>query len=402
MSQTVRFNIIKLWIIGALRAASTAFLAMLSVYFLRNGMSEVQISFHSSLSQVVNLGASLLFAGVAAGFRSSGKARGMMLCIQAVLTAAYAIFCVWNASDNVFFIVILLIAAVLAVVSAVATIFDYKLPCEVMDIEYYSVYAAYAGLFSGAVGMVIGMLLPLLYQKIDFSLATGISILLSALCLVLAAIVNKFLKLVHPGASDNMRIHFNPIDDFKILFSDSDFRALFFPNLIRGFGTGITALIAIIAIRSLQMPDGDVSLITAAANIGTILSSFLYVFFVKRIGIPKTGLVGALIWGVSCLCLLRGTAAFLILYCIAFVGKIIFDNALPDMIYQTVDAKIISPFHTWRLAITALGTAASTPIYAVLLDTVPTTLLFVFSSLCFILCALGYYIRYRKRLAKRI
>ena len=58
----------------------------------------------------------------------------------------------------------------------------------------------------------------------------------------------------------------------------------------------------------------------------------------------------------------------------------------------------MSPFHTWRLALTTLGTTLSTSIIGAVIDSVPPTLILIVGTLAYFVCALSYSMIYRKKL----
>ena len=402
MEKIEKRNIICLWAIGMLRAAATAFLSVLPAYFLRSGMNDMQISLYNTVAQLVSTSTSLLCAGVASGFRDSRKPLLMLLTIQSVFTGMYALFCAFRVPAGSFYMIMLFICGLLAIVSALTTIFDYKQPYEIMKIESYSVYVAYAGLFSGIIGAIVGVVLPMLFKKFDFYLITGCSIVSAALCLLISALLMYRLKLIGSAKADDAvpseKIAIHPLLDLKQLAQNKDFLFLVMPNFLRGIGAGIVSMIALIAIRSIGMTDSDTPLLTTAGNIGSMLSSFLYVYFVKRFGVPKTGLIGGCIFCVICLAPFGGSTLFLILYGAAYIGYIVLGNAIPNMVYECADQTIISQFHTWRLAIMAMGTAVGTPICGILLDKIPAALLLLLAAFAILLCMIGYYLCYYKRI----
>ena len=106
------------------------------------------------------------------------------------------VFCVFHVPAGSFFMMILLICVLLSIASAITTIFDYKQPYEIMEIESYSVYVAYAGLFNGVIGAAIGAVLPMLFKYFDFYFVTGCSIVSAAVCLFAAGLLMYRLKMM--------------------------------------------------------------------------------------------------------------------------------------------------------------------------------------------------------------
>ena len=234
------------------------------------------------------------------------------------------------------------------------------------------------------------------------AVAVSAGIVSAAVCLLVSGLLMYRLKMI--GGSKDVtsakteKITINPWLDLKLLIQNKDFVFLIIPNFLRGIGAGVVSMIALIAIRSVGMEDSDTPLLTTAGNIGSMLSSILYVYLVRRFGIPKTGLIGGCVFCLICLTPLGSTTSFLILYSAAYVGYIILSNAIPNMVYQAADQTIISRFHTWRLAITALGTAVGTPICGVLLVKVSPVVLLLIAAFVILLCTVGYYLCYYKRL----
>lgn len=402
MGQRDKYNLIKMWISGALRTISSSCLAILPVFLLRNGLTEIQISFYNSLAQTVNLVISLSFSGITAYYKDSRPALAVLLLLQGLLSGLYALFGFVSMDLEILYVCVLGIASLLAVVSALFTIFDYKLPCEIMAMESYSTHVAYSSLFCGIVGTGISFILPILYREYSFFNVASICIVISGVALILASFVMLWLKPIDDVSvsSIKQRVKFNPVKDILRLLKNYDFRFLFIPNILRGFGSGMLSIIALIALRGFSMEDGDVPLITAAANVGVFLSSFIYVFLVKRLGIPWTGLVGGILFGVICFSAFGNSVSFLVIYCVAQIGLHMVGNAIPNMIYCSIDSSIMSQFHTWRMILLALGSAIGTPVYAALLDKVPIIVLFIISSTATFLSVLGYYLLYHKKRVK--
>jgi len=405
MTTQTRSNMVKMWLYSALSSASTAFLSVLTAYYIFCGLTDLQISFQTSLSSIVVLAFSLFCSGISSGVNNSRKVLKFLGIFRGAVIVVYSIFCFWHIPASPFYVVMLCISVILGIEAALATIFTYKYPCEVLEMEQYSVYVGYSGLFNGLLGIIIGFTLPILFRYIDFMLLTCICILLAALCCAVGGIIVATMKPL-PAAEQaekepKQKISVNPIHDMRMLLKNRDFLAMLIPNFIRGFGSSVVSLIALIAVRDLSMAEGDIPLITSVASIGTLLSSFLYIFLTKHFGTPITGLIGSLLFGTICFSTMWGVPQFLVIYGIASIGNIILANAIPNMVYQTVDPSIISPFHTWRLALGSLGTAISTPIYGAFIGVVPGYILLLAGTLFTFLCAFGYYIYYRKRLGKQ-
>jgi len=68
------------------------------------------------------------------------------------------------------------------------------------------------------------------------------------------------------------------------------------------------------------------------------------------------------------------------------------------MIYRTAEPSVISSFHTWRLAVSNLGTIFATTLFGWIMDKVPAAVILILGFLGILGCAGGYYLCYRKRI----
>lgn len=399
MDKLVRSNLTKLWIDHIFRAMSGGFLSVTAAFFLFQGMTDLQIGFHASLTNTVGLIVSLSCSGMAAGFRDSRKAIGLMFGLRALFILGYALFCAVTVSSQVFYTMMLIVGTLVAIETALRSIFEYKLPCEVLDMKYYSLHLSGSGLLSGITGTVVGLVIPRMYQRFDFLTVTGVCLVLSALTAFLALLLNLSLKPLEQQSSlPHTKLTVNPLEDLNALWHNRDFRRMLIPNFIRGLGLGTVSLAALIAVRGTGMAEGDTPMIQSSVYVGTMVSSFLYAWLVKRLGVPRTALFGSLLFGVVCFATAGGPTWFLVLYAISYVGYNTVSNALPDMIYRTADPSVISPFHTWRLAVSNVGTVFATTLFGWVMDKVPAAVILILGFLGILGCAGGYYLCYRKRI----
>ena len=399
MDTFTRSNLVKSWLYSAFQTASASLLSILSVFFLFFGMTELQIGFHASITSILGLVVSLSCSGIPAGFSDSRKPIGVMLVIRAVLILGYTLFCIWTVPTNLFYIAMLCIGSVMAVEASLRCIFEYKIPYELYDISHYSTYIGYSSLFNGIVNTALGVLLPVFYSLYDFVAVTRCCLFAAIVFHVLALLVNLSRKPLKKQSEIDLtqnKLKVNPINDLNMLLHNKDFLSLIVPNILRGFGGGIIALIAVIVIKEFGVTEGEATIITSVTGIATLLSSVIYVYMARHLGTPLSCLIGGILFGTICISMTGSYIQFLVIYCIAYIGYNIVGSAIPNMVYQSVDQSIISPFHTWRMALTSLGSAAITPVYGYLINVLPGYQLAMISFLSLLLCTAGYYGYYRK------
>lgn len=399
--QNNKSNFIKLWLSDAAYAVASALStgSVLTAFFLRGGISEGQIGGYLSVIQLVNFAISMLLAGVSSRSKDTRRPLFRITAVSGAVTALHALFCLFGTDTPVFFPTVLLIGCVIAILTALRTIYSYKLPCEVMDLRYYSVYAGYQGLFIGAAGISVGFLLPLFYEHYSFMTVTGCAFALSGIFHLLSAtLVYRLVPCGTTDTPDETQLESRGGSVFAgvaALWKHKAFRALLLPNILRGFGAGLISMYSVFVISEGIFTEETVSLTTAALNIGTLLSCFIYVWAVRKIGIPMTGLLGCTVFVLLCFSVLGSPMVCLILYTAAYVGYNMVCCAIPDMIYRSVGSDIISLFQTWRLAMTQLGLTVSTALYSILIEQISVIWILVIGTAAFLLCGVGYYLYYK-------
>lgn len=400
----VQFNFLKLWLSDAAYAAASALStgSVLSAFLLYRGLAEGQIAAYLSVTQFVNLAVSLLFAGAASTVRDTRRPLLRLSAVSGGLIFMHVVFCLPSMRIGLTYALILILGCMQAAVTALRTIYIYKLPCEVMDLRHFSVYAGYQGLFIGAAGIGVGLLLPLFFARFSFMAVSGFAFAAAGMMIALSG---WCLWTLHPMEKDGCseQTPTEPrgglqtfFDDLRRLISNREFRDLLLPNILRGFGGALINMFAVLAFRDGILREETASLITAATYIGTLLSCFAYVFCVKHIGIPKTCLFGGVLFCLICFSLSGGSIPCVVLYAIAYIGYNMVCCAIPDLIYRSVPYDLISIFQTWRLAMTQLGVVLASAVYSLMVACVEGYLLLLIGTVGYVLCAFGYYFYFRK------
>lgn len=396
-------NLIKLWFSDAAYAAASAVStgSVFSAFLMHGGMTEGQIGLYLSITQLVNLAVSLLFAGAAANTRDTRKPLLLLGTLSATIIALHLCFCFSEIGGGIAYSLILLLGCLQAAVTALRTVFIYKLPCEVMDLRYYSLYAGYQGLFTGAAGIGIGFVLPLFFERFSFAAVNAAAFVFAGICAVISAILLRILAPLTDGKTNPKDTAFSDkkgismIADLRRLLHNRLFMRLLLPNILRGFGTGLISIFPVVVLREQILSEQSASLLTAGTYIGTLFSCFAYVFCVKRLGVPKTCLLGGVLFSIICLTLFGGTTFCLVLYTLAYVGFNIVCCAVPDLIYRSVGSDLISIFQTWRLTMTQLGVVLASALFGLLIEWTAGILIVLIGVICYLICAGCYYLDFK-------
>ena len=391
-------NLILLWVRGALLIAANtlASTTVLSGYLLYIGLTDGKIGSYLAITPIVSLIVSLLFSPMTAHFRISTPAYSVFALLTGVLTMTYVLLFRWTPENSGFFPALILLGCFLSTSTAIQNIFNYKQPCEIMEMKQYSLYISVDGIISGLVGIMTGVLLSVSFREFSFAAISRAAYLIAGILMVLAAFVNIFMKTCE-NAIINERTTVGTLDCMKKLFRNRDFLILAIPNVLRGFGVGVTSMILLLGVRALQLPESDGAIIVTCTNLANLIGCAIYGFLTARIRVNRVCLFGGALFCSLIPAFIGGRISFFVLFCLSYVGFMIVCNAVPDLIYQNVSPDIMSPFHTWRLALTTLGTTLSTSMIGAVIDRVPPTLILIVGTFAYFVCALSYSMIYRKK-----
>jgi len=397
-------NFLKLWISDASYSAANALStgSVFSAFLMRNGLTESQIAMYLSVTQTVNFVVSLLLAGAASAERDTRKPLLWLTAMTAVLTVCHIVFCIWSMQNILIFALVLLLGCLQAVITALRTIYIYKLPCEVIDMRDYTVLTGYQGLFTGIAGIGIGFLLPLFFEKYPYMTVCGAAFAAAGLLQMTSGCC---IWKLHPMEKNNStvqiaeeptRIKFSVVDDLLRLIRNKDFRWLLVPNILRGAGNAMISIFALLVIQAGILNEENVSLITAATSIASIISCFAYVFCVKHFNIPKTCLIGGILFCFFCLTHTRGSIMCVLMYAIAYIGYNMVSCAIPNMIYRSVSSDLISIFQSWRLALSQLGQVLALALFGMMMETVDGFWIILLTCIVYLAFTVWYYCYFRK------
>lgn len=391
-------NLILLWIRDALSGVSGAFgsAAVIQGFLLHVGMSEEKIGIYVTFGTIVNFVSSLGLSGVASATKKTVKISSLCFLLTGIINAAYILPALIQTSTSTLFIFIMIVTGVASVVLALKNIFEYKLPCEVIDTDSYAKYISVSGIISGFAGLVCGVLITLLYRSADFNKISALVFFISSLSIAAAGILNSFLKSLYAVEStDNIKNRL--FGQLKVLFSNRDFRILLLPNFLRGFGAALISLAAVLAVNTSGFKEEECAVISSLASAGLLISCAVYLPLIRKCGRALTAFLGALTFCLVIPAFLSNSkTVFIILYGIAYVGYNVTCNAIPDLIYRHISPEIISSFQTWRLALLTLGTTAGTSLFGFMLTRVPASLILCMGALGYLVCSTAYYMFYRK------
>ncbi len=389
------YNFILLWLRDGLYCLATTLssASVLQAFFLETGMTEHTVSYYASFTQGVYLVFSLLFAGAADRCRKTKRASTLLFFANGLSLLFQMTLCLIPEKPSVFCLAAFAVGALINVSNTVRVVFDYKMICEVIPVERYSAYSSVSGILCGVFGILPGFLIPLFYARWDYKAVTLWIFAASGFFCCLAGALNGCLRVL-PGKEEEpapRALPTNKSSSVREVLASKDFRSLILPNFIRGFGAGVVSILPLLAIRKIGFPTEQSALISGVTNAATFISCAVYGLIRQRGVKPTTlALTGSCLFFVLCASFFGTPLWFLVTLFFAYSGYNVVCYAIPDAVYLHVKEDVISAYHTWRMALTTLGTVLSTAVFGFAADLVSGPLLAVCGAVSIFLCCLAY------------
>ena len=135
--------------------------------------------------------------------------------------------------------------------------------------------------------------------------------------------------------------------------------------------------------------------ISVTCAVSSILGSFIFGLLGKKYHAKQIGIIGS-----ALLCMLvflpanNGTL-FLLLYTVAYLGRIIVDQSVPVLVFQMIDPEIAGIYNAWRSILFSLSAAGTSYLVGVLVERVHPMLLLVPFALAYLVSMIWYKVCYR-------
>ncbi len=395
------------WIRNGMWAIATSLQAasVLQALFLKLGITTEHIAIYFSVMQIVSLASTFLTTSLPRYITNTKKGDAIATVLSGLLFLGNVIICLFAGIPlNIKWVILLVVGCFVNMFLAIRTVFDYKLPCELIIMSDYSFFTAVDGIVQGLCSIPIAFLMPIMYSKFNYEDVTAIAFSISVILMFITSIITmSFRKLdvtVKENTSDD-KTSILPLNDIRNLLHNKEFMFLAIPNIIRGFSAGIYTLIPTLAISSGCFTEINVMLITGTGQAAVFVSCLFYAWIGKKYGtrsmtVPLLGLVAGVL-GLALIPVMKlSVIPFLCCYFVAYGGFNIMSYAVPDMVYKSVDSDIISPFHTWRMGLTTLGNVVATYAIGLFAESISATVFMIIGAVSMLFCCFGYYLWFKK------
>ncbi len=313
------------------------------------GFSAEQIYIHASVIQAANVATILLCAG----FANTKNVMKRVTIVQ-LLSAFPYLFCIplciaADASVTVY-LCLLAIAAVHAIFSGLNTVCEYKLPYLIFRPESYGVVLAVSGILGALLSLGVGTLVSFFSLRFAYTQIMMIAFVIVGAFLLLNTWLHFRMKVL-PETESGTRLEKSATHTpLFTVFRHPAFWQLLPANILRGFASGTTTVLAVVALKLGHGESVSSSLVTvqSAANLlGCAAFGLLSKYIYPRYSIA----IGSLCFLFMPLLLVPNAVVFLVAVGFVFFGRLIVDNAVPAGLRYAVPAEIAGPYNAWRMVI---------------------------------------------------
>lgn len=320
--------------------------ALIQLFLAHQGVSAARIGLFTSIIYLVTLASTILASGIAEQKADPSKQCRRVIWLQAAFYLLFFPLALVKMDPFYVFLLVTLMASLQIVIYSSKVILGYKIPYQIITMDKYGPFSAFTGIAMGVVGMVMNYI----YSAIIEADAAGNPYLL---CMILAFgmmlisyALSSMIRPVNHGfdvqTGKPMRL-----GDSVHIFREPVFKTFIIPNAIRGITIGVTDSMALIAL-AMGLSEGSASRLPLMFSIGYIVSSFLYYLLPHWISVQKVGILGCVMLA-AILFLPRGNdVLFLVLTFVAYVGRLLVDAAVPELVYRMISPDIAGAYNAWR------------------------------------------------------
>lgn len=359
-------------------------------FLLYRNVTPALVGIYTTLVSVVQMVAMMLFSGVSERTETPLKYCTRIILATTAATAVYLPIIHFDLGSTW----TVLLASVLTVTQlslhSCKYIYDYRVNYQIVGPERYGTMLFLGNAFTGVAGVAFSWLFAAMIDSNSGGNPYLVCMALTAVLLLATALFNGNLKPIYPLPT-HKKEQLGLKQQFQIVMADESFRKLIIPNFLRGVTLSATGCIVLFALVMGIDESGraKIPLVCAAA---TVLSSVVYLLLAKKLSTGAINIIGGILTCAMIFMPRDNTAGFLILFFIAYLGRIIVDNAVPTMLFPLIDPKIAGSYNAWRCVLYNLCSIIATPVISALVEKVDPLWLLIPSALTYVVVTVWYYI----------
>ena len=364
--RTPRRNILLALLISALRTGALlcATGALMQTFLSSIGLSEGWIYIFVTVQSAVNVSTILLFSRFADGkhvflrcFFANAVAGGFSL--------AFVPFCFFSEVDVGGFAVLLGIAGLQSAAIALNTVCDYKIPYFIYTAEQYGFVSAMMGILGSFVSLGAAELVAYLQTLFAYVDIMKIAFAVAGVFLAFSGVFTLLYVNMAKGETTPEEEEKTEKVPIRSVIAHPAFSGLVVPNLLRGFASGITLAMAVVALSLGRTEAFTVRLVSIAA-VATLLSNFAFGLLSRLLSPRALILLGCLPYLVLPLFMVENELLAFGVYALVCFGRTFVDVGVPTVCRYAVPVKIAGPYNALRMVLHTGGGMIATALAAVL------------------------------------
>lgn len=370
---------------------------ILQAFLLKGGFTARQVQLYYGMTQIVQVAMMLICMFFFDAIRHTKNVMGS--CILTMLFTVIAIFVVLgrmgSGNPPVAFFFVMVFIAYCGV--GLQTLGGYKMPYEIFDIRDYGRVCGVSGAVAQIVCLSCSALYSIALVKFAYESVHLGFFIVGGICVLLASFSAFSFKERLPaieGVLAEREKQSNTQGLIKVLKNKTTY-LLLFPNFIRGFTTGIVALLATIGIDQAIINENAGGYMSMAMQIALVLGNLVFAFACKKkVSVKKIMMISAVVAGVFLpLSIARTNAVdFIAGYFIVQFFMIFVDTAIPVLVTEIVPYEQMGAFTSIRLSVFMFGSF----LISLLLDWAKNAIgyvaLFIIAAVLINICCLSYYL----------
>ena len=339
---TTLWNIISMVISGS----------MAQTFLLEYGLSEEMVTRFFSIMQLIQIFTILMFSKRSDDLKSIVKTLVKSHLLDVPLCLLFVCLCFVRMENVSLFFTLLMTAGVFFSVSVgIHNVLAYKLPYQIIDMEYYGKLLAVSGALIGIFNVLFTIFSQRLQIELGYMTAMKYITSIVLILLVIFLATTGSMKEKMTTAYIEKREHIN-------LLKYRPFIALIIPNITRGFCLGMVTMVITIGYFTNLIDGVFANYIIIITNVMQIGASFAFSKISMRVSEKYVIIISSIVVAISMTLLTMGdTSLFLCVYTILYFFIIILNNAVPLSVTKIVDYKVAGQYSAGRMLLNTFGTS---------------------------------------------
>lgn len=339
---------------------------------------------HTTLLQASNVSTIILCSR----FADRGNIIKRIAIIQVpcgILFLLYIPLCIMKNASIEAYTLLLITGLAQSAILGLHTVYSYKMPYFIFHADEYGPITAVIGIISSLVSLGISFLFTKLTTYFEYKVIMLFAFLISALFMIISGILFSHQKSLID--IDSVQIQTNNSKKTSLLevFKYPLFFKLLPANLFRGFASGVTTVLAIIAF-DLGFNEQATSMMVTLQYIALLSGCTIFGFVSRYLSSRIAIFAGSLTFLLFPLMLIPNKSVFLISYTIIIFGRTMIEYGIPAVLIKVVPLKIAGPYNAWRMILHNTGTLTGTSLAAIL----SPNLLFIIAIITQLISGLYY------------